>query len=486
MNLATIDWLIIFSVPILAVLASYLYKKRFPGAMSRRGFGLGNQQLGGVAVASTYVGANITFTSIFIILSQEGYKRGYWALTIPLFWLIGTGVFLLLYSRIRDYIVQGKTLHQAIGETFQSKSIKFYASIGTIIAFVLTVGLEFYGGIKLISAANVPLLSYVSIGILFIIIVGYFTARGGFGGVAYTDIALDVITLAGILVLLSGIFSFIWSLFTSSFPIITSQNDKIIEFPSIGENIIFTISMVILFLPFQFCTFDSWQRLSARKDRESSPNWLISFSGLLVGFCFCIPIILGMYLRSKNVFVDVENNQLVLFEFLKYQSFQPIWIGLIFAGFIAAVFSTADELLNCCSYSFLSDTIEVNENNSEEGKTTLNYSYKFYVIVFCIISAIFAFIGLWKEKEITDVGLAVFSTQIVFILPLIFVFFKVENANKYVKRVKFSMIAGFTSSMLFVGLGWIIKEKSLIEAAPIGALIVEILCFLVLSLFIRN
>lgn len=484
MKLEIIDWLIIFLVPVLALLANIYYKKKNPSNPSRRNFGLANQNLGGVAVASTYIGANITFTSIFIILSQEGYKRTYWALTIPLFWLIGTFVFVRLYPRIRNFIIEGKTLHQVIGESFQSKSLKFYASMWTIIAFVLTVGLEFYGGIKLISASNVPFLSYISIGIIFIIVVGYFTAKGGLGGVAYADIILDLFTLAGISVLTAVIISFIFSIFTSHFSPITTTDIRILASPDLAENIIFSISMLILFVPFQFCTFDSWQRLSARKEREMSPNTLIITSGLIVSICFCVPILVGMYLRQQNVFVDLINNELVLFKFLEYQKYASIFIGIVFAGFIASVFSTADELLNCCSYSFLSDALEIEETEGE-NKKYLDYSYKFYVVVFCIISAILALFGLWKEKEITDIGLAVFSTQIVFILPLYFVFFKPKNAYKYEKAVKYSMILAFFSSILFVMGGWILGDKSLVEGAPIGALIIEFIGFIALKVIYK-
>ena len=301
MKLQFIDWLLIFLVPISALVASYIYQKRYPNSQSRRGLTLANQKLGVVAVASTYIGANITFTSIFIILSQEGYKRLYWALTIPAFWLVGTLFFIFLYPRIKEYIVSGTTLHQTIGGVFQNASLKFYASLWTILAFVLTVALEFYGGIKLISASNVPFLSYVSIGIIFIVIIGYFTARGGLGGVAYADIVLDIITLIGISVLTSGFFSSLVSMFQNGFPTIVTTNKEIIALPSLDENLIFSISMLILFVPFQFCTFDSWQRLSARKDREKSPTKLILGAGLLVSLCFCIPIFLGMYMRNENV-----------------------------------------------------------------------------------------------------------------------------------------------------------------------------------------
>jgi Na+/proline symporter len=487
MKLTLIDWLIIFLVPLVALIANYIYKRINPGNPSRRNFGLANQNLGGVAVASTYIGANITFTSIFIILSQEGYKRGYWALTVPLFWIIGTFIFLYLYPRIKEFIINGNTLHQAIGETFKSSSLKFYASIWTVLSFVLTVSLEFYGGIKLISVANVPFLSYFSIGIIFIIIIGYFTAKGGFGGVAYADIAMDIISILGISFLTGAFFSFLYQIFSNSFPEIITTNENIAKFPTIDENIIFTISMLILFLPFQFVTFDSWQRLSARKSREKSPNTLIFSSGLVVSIIFCIPVFLGIYMRSKDIFIDIEHNELVLLKFLQYMNFQPVVIGIVVAGFIAAVFSTADELLNCSSYSFLSDALEIEEdNNTTPGKLTIDYSYKFYVILFTVISTILAFIGLiWKEKEITDIGLAIFSTQIVFVLPLFFVFFNRESAYKYELHVKYSMITAFIFSFLFVILGWIIKEKAFVEGAPIGAFIFELLTFGILRIFVK-
>lgn len=480
MKLEIIDWLIIFLVPISALIANYIYKKKNPDKPSRRNFGLANQNLSGVAVGATYIGANITFTSIFIILSQEGYKRDFWTFSIPIFWFLGTLLFIRLYPRIRDFIITGKTLHQAIGETFSSSSLKFYASIWTIIAFVLTVGLEFYGGIKLISAANVPFLSYITIVIFFIIIVGYFTAKGGLGGVAYADIVLDLFSFLGIAILLSGIFSFTISLFSHGFPINQITDSRIIAVPTLSENIIFSLSMLILFVPFQFCTFDSWQRLSARKEREKSPTSLLLYSGVLVSLSFCVPILMGMFVKNQNIYVDVANNELVLFKFLEHFKYSSVLLGFIFAGFIASVFSTADELLNCSSYSFLSDALEVKEDR-EIKKVNIDNSYKFYVIVFSVISALLALIGLKWGKEITDIALAVFSTQIVFILPLYYVFFKKEKASKLVFPVKVSMIVAYISSVVFVITGWLIEDKSLVEGAPIAAILIEFVTFFILK-----
>ena len=126
------------------------------------------------------------------------------------------------------------------------------------------------------------------------------------------------------------------------------------------------------------------------------------------------------------------------------------------------------------------------KGESENEKNNVNYSFKFYVVIFCILSALFAFAGLWKEKEITDMGLAVFSTQIVFVLPLFFVFFKKSIASKYALRVKYSMITSFLSSIALIIVGWAIKDKSLIEGAPIGALGVEILSFFILYPFLKK
>ncbi len=147
---------------------------------------------------SAYVGANLTFTTIILILSEEGFKRGVWTFAVPLFWLVGTAFLLFCYPKMKPFIIEGMTLHQVLAQQYDDVTLQRWASLWTIIAFVGTVALEFYGGIRLFQWAGVPLLANVSLALLLAFIVSSFTAMGGFRGVAYSDLFMDGVALVGI------------------------------------------------------------------------------------------------------------------------------------------------------------------------------------------------------------------------------------------------------------------------------------------------
>ena len=96
MTLAPWDWIIIIG----CVATSWLLGRKARDPSTWRGYFLASGQMGGLSVGATYVGANLTFTSIFLILSEEAYRRGLVVLCIPVFWILGTLVFVKVYPRL--------------------------------------------------------------------------------------------------------------------------------------------------------------------------------------------------------------------------------------------------------------------------------------------------------------------------------------------------------------------------------------------------
>ncbi len=476
MHFAVLDWVIFVSVPLVAWFIGNA--KRQAGTW--RGYFLATGNLQTKTVVATYFGANLAFTAIFLILSEEGYDRGAWAFSVPIFWFIGTLVFLWLYPKMREYIREGLTLHQAIGSGFSSPSLQRWASLWTILAFVGTCALEFYGGIKLLEWAGLPLMANISIALLLALIVTAFTVTGGFRGVAWSDIFLDLTALTATVIL------FLYFL--------SAKSASALHFPTphlpihtFTDNIIFAIGMALIFIPFQFCTLDSWQRLGAWERRGKNPSsWLLTGS-LLLSVCYCVPILIGIYVRNIQIAVPIGSHPLKVF--MDYIHLTPGLMGLVFAGFIAAVFSTVDELLNCSSLSLLFDTLQnkrVDPQRTQKQEGALVKSGKLYTAGFGFIAALISLLALSYERQISDLALAVFSGQVVFTLPLFVIFFYRSSAPHWAQTAKFSMLLAFFVSLLTVIIGWATGDQSTTDAAPLVGFLFALITFIIGSLFIKR
>ena len=475
MSFTLLDWLILFGVALIAwVLGSY---QRKPSTW--RGYFLATRQLSSSRVAATYFGANLTFTAIFLVLSEEAYRRGPWVFSVPACWFLGTILFVACYPKLRPFIDQEKTLHEAIGDSFQSTSLRKWASLWTILAFVGTVGLELFGGIKLLIWADLPFAEsgwWIALGLAFLLCA--FTVRGGFRGVAVADIWLDLVALAVTVFVAVKAWSFLFGIGDLHFK--PPEGASLPSAPGTGDNILFVLGMVFIFVPFQFCTLDSWQRLIAWKTKEKneSPGRLLLASSVVLCLAYCVPILLGMAARKQGLTIPHGSHPLK--EFLAALHFWPGVIGFVFGGFLAAVFSTCDELLNCCGLSFLFDTLQISKSDSgrsPEAQTKLIASGMFYTSVFGMASVLIAFLAVAFERKISEMALGIFSGQVVFVLPLAVALFWPQHGPKLAGAAKWSMIVGFASAVGLVIMAWISNDRQIADAAPVGAFALSAIVF---------
>lgn len=475
MSFALLDWLILFGVALIAwLLGSYQRK-----SSTWRGYFLATQQLSSTRVAATYFGANLTFTAIFLILSEEAYRRGPWVFSVPACWFLGTILFVACYPKLQPYIEQEKTLHEAIGDSFQSTPLRKWASLWTILAFVGTVGLELFGGIKLLIWADLPFVEsgwWVALGLAFLLCA--FTVRGGFRGVAIADIWLDLVALAMTILIAVKVLPFVFG--AGHLHVKLPEETSLPSLPGIGDNLLFVLGMVFIFVPFQFCTLDSWQRLIAwkKKKKKQSPTGLLIASSAVLCLAYCVPILVGMAVRKQGL--TIPNGSHPLKEFLAALHFWPGVIGFVFGGFLAAVFSTCDELLNCCGLSFLFDTLQISKSDSgrsPDAQSKLVTSGMFYTSVFGVVSVLIAFLAVAFERKISEMALAIFSGQVVFVLPLTVVLFWPQYGPKLARGAKWSMLVGFASAVAFVILAWIVNDRQIADAAPLGAFVLSGIVF---------
>jgi Na+/proline symporter len=148
---------------------------------------------------------------------------------------------------------------------------------------------------------------------------------------------------------------------------------------------------------------------------------------------------------------------------------------LVVAGFLAAIFSTADELLNCCGYAVLADFLNLPRTAGQSDAQYIR-SGKFYTGIFAFFSAAFAYFILASGREITDFFNVVIATQVVFLLPLLFGLYG-SFAGDLRRITLFAMLAAFVTALGITAVGWSTggpDGKELIDSAPLLAFIVEL------------
>lgn len=466
LNFTIFDWITFLTLPSL-IIGYALMKVRRENSLLEYYFAKGQLPTG--QAAQTNFGANLAFASAFVVFSSQAATRGFWTLSVPIGWAIGTILLWRLYPRVSALLGEHTTLHEALGKITHSNHVRFWAGIWTIVAFVGTIALEFYGAVKVMQWAGLPnTIAYpATFGIAFATTI--FTSRGGFRRIAKVAWMLNAVSLFSIFALLYLLLA------TPLLHLPTGQQVEHLLRPSplTGDNVIFSIGMLLVFIPFQLCAFDAWQRIRATAQTATTPRWLLA-SGIALAFVFLIPIFIGMDATA-------DEGQPIRGFLSIHQALLPVGcMGLVLAGFITAVISTADELLNCCSLTMLADVLQhryfrvVKERELPES---IQATGKFYTGVFATVAAILAIICAKYESGVTQFAVAVFSGQIV-LLPWIYVIlFKPNRAREMQAGVKAALLLSYIAIGLSLVVGWLWDSKWA-DAAPLLGLVVSSAVFL--------
>lgn len=484
LDLRLYDWVIILLIPI-TCLALGLGKRPRPSGWVD--YFLARNKLSTTNTVSNYVGANLVFTAIFLVLSLEGTRRGWWVLAVPIAWAFGTGLLIYLYPKMLPYLEKGETLHQALGSIYDNGqtgwgTVRRWASLWTILAFIGGVSLEFYGGVLLLDWVGVPQLYKETLATILAFVCATFTIRGGLRGIGRVNTFLDVMSAVGIISLFYFIQKATWSGVTGNIV----QNTPI-PHPtfSITDNLVFAFAAFFIFVPMQLCALDTWQRGVAwnRKKRREIAGPLI-FGALCICLASYVAIDAGNYIREKGL--PIPEGQHPLFSLLSILDIPTPFIGLVVGGFIAAILSTADELLNCCGYAVLADFLNLPRDvENQELSDRYIKSGKFYTGVFAFIAAALAIGGIRLQREISDLANVAFATQVVFILPILFAFYS-KYANRLHTAALLAMMLAFATALGMTVTAWnigkdgqIYIDSASIVAFSIASIVMFVGCLIV-------
>lgn len=455
------------------LLVGWALGRRSRDPSTLRGYFLASGTLGSSAVGATYVGANLTFTAIFLILSEESHRRGWIVACVPIFWILGTLLFIKLYPKVATAIRSGQMLHAFIGGKYGSTNLRKLAGVWTIAAFVGTVALEFYGGIRLLKWGGLPLFANLSLSLTLAFLCTAITVTGGMRGLGRSDKWMDAVMLVGVAVL--G-----WLLVME--PTKPAVSASLLPHGS-ALDYSYLIGMAVIFVPFQFCVLDQWQRCAAWERSSQSPSkWLIPGAAILA-VCYLVPIWIGVQVRESGIAVRSDEHPLVAF--LTAHHLPRYVVGVLAAGFIAAIVSTADELLNCCSMSMLLDVLQVKPEELLTDPARCKrviVSAKVYTGLFAFASGVIAVLCIAMERRIADLAVALFGAQVAFTVPIFAAIGLGSRARGYAVAAIASVLAALMVTLGSVVIGWVSGDREWIDAAPVYAATAAVALFAFVAL----
>ncbi len=428
--------------------------------------------------SSTFIATNVTFASIYLVIAAITYERGNLTLWIIFAWILGLVLFRTVFPRISTFFDQGHTLHEFLGLRYDSDSLRKLASICTITVFVGTLGIEFWGIILLLEGIGLRgLIATGTIATGIALLTAAYTALGGFKAAVETDRWQRWLILALTFVMIGVVFNVLGLLPAVGSSGRTELIALLFAPSSLFSDIVFIVAMLILFIPFNFCVMDMWQRCTATQKGQrldairSVGSWKTSVTFAIV---FLVPILVGLSSQSVLKGVTFDDSIRVLPEFLK-QIAGPAWLRVpvlcvIYAGFFAALMSTADTLLINVAYTFMFDilgplrNIDYADLDKAQRYQTISV-FRFWVFAFGLCAVPLIFVGL----TIYQLIFAVFSSQVVLFTPILFAILRPEHAQRRSRGAWWSIVLGFLAAVISVIAGRLSGVRDLVYGAPVIA-----------------
>ena len=352
----------------------------------------------------------------------------------------------------------------------QGRFIRWFSSLIIIFFFVLYVSAQFSGGGKTLNITfGIPVTTGILISAVIVIL---YAIAGGFFSVVWTDVIqalLMIITLVVTpiiaLVVISQNNLSIASALANAGGGVDSLTGGAIGFAA-GTLIVNNFSWFFGYLGGQPQLDARW--MAMRNDSEVKVGARIAIIWTLLAYAGAITLgLAAITLYGQNAVADPE--QILPFMLLKLM---PPWLaGILLAGAVAAMMSTADSQLLIATSSISEDVIHKALNRKLDDKSLVLIS-RIVILVVGIIALILAFTS--KSLIYTIVHFAWAGIGCSFSPAVILSFFWKRFSAPGVIA---SLISGFTVTVLWMITGW-----DTVIAATAVTFVVAFICAVVVTL----
>lgn len=401
-------------------------------------------------------------------LMAMGYESGFAAVGIGVAYVIGFFI-LAKYAGKINKMGAAKSIYSLPGflnmsytdksDRIHSRYFSAVVSGVNIFIFFFLLSAQFVGMASLLEYSFE--IGYLPAAIISCLIVIFYTALAGLGGVIITDmIQFVVILIMIILIFIPGIIAD-----TNGFQQLSELPETMLRGTHYGW--LFLIGLPLFLAPSVMVRMDIWQRMLAAQSPETAKRTSI-ISGLgMLPFYIIFPLV-GMSVRLFNA--DEVMSKDVAYLFLDRHS-TPFILGFAVVGLLSALMSSGDSFLNLISISAVKDFVGWGKHDHQESLNQTQSKVRIAAIVFGFI-ALFMALTFPKIVDLMVVGLG----TIVIFVPVTFLALIKKEVYLYKNAALASITAGFAVNLFFFILGMfkpeIFEPKSSFIPAFLVALIV--------------
>lgn len=380
----------------------------FIGYMCWRGFaGSRNQQtpedffLAGRTLTWPLIGISLyasnMSSSSLVGLSGSGYQTGISVYNYEWMGILALVIFAIyfvpLYLRAKLY-----TMPELLEKRFDYRSRYYFSSLTILVNIGIDTAGSLYAGGLLLQILFPSIDMSTSI-IIIAVTAGLYTMAGGLKAVVFTDVIQGILLTVGSLVLTVLLFNHIgsWEAITESAPpgslnLITSRDDPFLPWPTL------IISMPLLSFYFWCANQHIVQRVFGARSIDDGRKGAL-FAGLLKVPVLFIMIFPGV--MALSIYPELDNPNMVLPQLML--DFLPMGLlGLVLAGFIAALMSSIDSALNSASTLITMDFYKQLRPQSDQNE--LVRMGRIFTVIFVLIASLWApyidqFPTLWEYLQ---------------------------------------------------------------------------------------
>jgi solute:Na+ symporter, SSS family len=415
---------------------------------------------------ATFVGGGTS-----IGLMAMGYESGFAAVGIGVAYVIGFFI-LSNYAGKINRIGLAKSIYSLPGFlnlSYTDKSHRRHARYFSALVSGVNIFIFFF----LLSAQFVGMASlleysfgmgYMPAAILSCLIVIFYTALAGLGGVIITD------TIQFLVIIIMIIFIFVPGIYAD-----TNGLERLTELPETmlwgtHYGITFLIGLLLFLSPSVMVRMDIWQRmLAAGSPKIARRVSIISGLGMLP-FYIIFPLV-GMTLRV--VLPDEILSKDVAYAFLDRHSTVFV-LSFAVVGLLSALMSSGDSFLNIISISAVKDFVGFGKKGKAEPLKKTQAKVRITAVLFGVV-ALFMALSFPQIVDLMVVGL---GTIVIFVPVTLLALIK-KHVRHYRYAALASIGAGFVVNLLFFTLGVFKPENFEAKSSFIPAFIVALIVLLI-------
>lgn len=415
---------------------------------------------------ATWIGAGTLIAG-----AEFTYKQGLAGLWMPAGAWVGIFIMYFISKKIRR--VELYTAPDILGH-FYNDVARLLGSITIIIAYTAIVAYQFRaGGIVLELVTNLPYERGVLLTAIFVIT---YTSVAGMISVAYTDI------INGWLIIVASIISLVILIINGGgvshilFQIEQSDPQKLTLFGHI--NFIEALGYFIPTLALLLGEASMYQKFSSAKNEWHAK---MATAGWIVGTIIVESVFVFIAVVASSMFTleDLSNRPESIILYTARHALPTIFGGLLLAGGVAIILSTADSFLLAPSTSFIKDIYQkFFRKNAKQGELV------FVSRLAVIILGIFAYIQISFFKSVLSMAIYAYTMYGASLTPAILAALLMKKINPIAATS--SIIVGMLSTIFFEYYSILTGYKILNLPTIIPALILSISTLFILNVLLKK